>query len=170
MNKYLISFLAVIVLLIAPEVASANDNAWIKNCEDTSVDSGVLIDDTDAANAGKLTTVLKPGHWACADSADATHETVILDVGQCNHVDIFQFDDAIGDGTNSTVVGQVQLCPNAKDDNQSCDSFGLAEFSGNSYLEGLGARKIRIESNGTTDADVVRYEVHCIGSATIRPG
>jgi len=152
--------------MITPEIAGAQEVNWIKSCQDDS--SRDLV--TTTAFPQSETTNLKPGQYACAESITATDVTANLNVSQCNHVDIFQWVDADGDDDDSTIVGQVQVCSNEFDDDSSCDSFGFVEFSGDSYLEGLGARYIRVEVNGTTDTAPARWEVRCVGSAAVRPG
>ena len=164
MNRLLISLAAMVLLL--PGLSSAGDVDWIKSCQQDG--SRDLV--TAAAFPRSETTNLKPGQYACAESITATEVTDQLKVSQCNHVDVFQYDDPDGDADISTVVGQVQICPDSTDDDDSCSSFGLTEFSGDSFLEGLGATYIRIEVNGTTDTAPVRWEVRCVGSSSVRPG
>lgn len=152
-------FTAAALLLFAGP-AFADSEAWIDGCNDSpTANAHALL-------ATPTTSALVPGERACAISATQTNETLVLDVSACNHVDILQFLDADGDGTESTVVGQVQLCPNSFDDDDACDDFGLTVFTASdTFLEGLGASYIRIASAGTTDADLVRWEVRCIGRA-----
>lgn len=161
MIRFLLSIAAITLLLTGP--ALADSEAWILGCSDAlTVNAHALL-------TSNPTTTLIPGERACATSATQTNETLVLDVTACNHVDVLQFLDADGDGTESTLVGQVELCPNIFDDDDACDDFGLTVFGANDeYLEGLGASYIRIKSGGTTDADLVRWEIRCVGSAARR--
>lgn len=149
------------MLLITTGAAWADSEAWIAGCSDSpTANAHALLSET-------TTTRIVPGERACAVSNNQTNETLVLDVSACNHVDILQFLDADGDGTESTLVGQVELCPNSFDDDDACDDFGLTIFgAADTFLEGLGASFIRIKSAGTTDADLVRWEVRCVAKAT----
>ena len=148
------------VLLVAG-AASADSEAWISHCNE----SGTVNDHN--LQATPVITTLAPGERACAESVTQTNETSILHVGRCSQVDIFQYIDADGDGIDSTVTGQVQICPGNNDNDDSCDDFGLAAFTAaDVFLQGLGATYIRIASGGTTDADQVRWEVRCEGNAS----
>lgn len=151
MNR-LIAFL---IILFAFPAMAAEDN-WIQWCKvDASFD---LL-------TAPVVTTLQPGERACAESITQTNVTDELDVSQCDHIDVIQYDDADGDADVSTVTGQPQVCPDARDDDQSCTAMGLTAFSGDTFLEGLGATFFRVASGGTTDTAPVRWEVRCVGKA-----
>lgn len=143
-----------ITLLALPAWAAEDD--WIKGCG---------VDGSFDLNTSPTTTTLQPGEVACAESVTQTNVTDELDVNQCKWVDVWQYDDADGDADVSTVTGQLQVCPDARDDDDSCTAGGISAFSGDDFVMGVGARFIRVASGGTTDTAPVRWEVRCVGRA-----
>jgi hypothetical protein len=150
-------FIMILLAIFASSVTHAAEVDWIGGCN---------IDATFDLEATPIVTVLAAGSFACAETVTQTDVTEVLDVSQCDHIDVLQWDDADGDADLSTVVGQPQMCPNRTDDDDSCDAFALTEFAGNVYLEGLGANFFRIAATGTTDTAPVRWEVRCVGRAS----
>lgn len=161
MLRLLLSTTAALLLLVG--TASADSEAWIAGCSDAeTVNAHALL-------AGPTTVKLLPGERACAISATSTNETLVLDVTDCDHVDVLQFLDADGDGTASNVLGQVQFCPNSFDDDDACDDFAITVFgAADETRTGLSTSFIRVASLGTTDADLVRWEIRCVGRAAGR--
>ncbi len=150
----LLATLLACVFVAMPSGAAEDD--WIKGCD---------VDGSFDLNTTPVTTLLQPGEVACAESITQTNVTDELNVSQCNHIDVIQYDDADGDGDVSTVTGTPQVCPDARDDDDSCTAMGLVAFVGDTFLEGLGARFFRVASGGTTDTAPVRWEVRCVGRA-----
>lgn len=148
--KHILLFLCV---LLMSSTASAAD--WIDSClQDSNRD---LV-----TTSSSIVTTLTPGRYACAETITNTDDTTILSVGGCNHIDVFQYNDPDGDDDISTVTGQPQICPDNTADDSSCGNFGLAAFSGDVYLEGLGVSFFRVQAAGTTDTAPVRWEVRCV--------
>lgn len=144
-----------LILLALPAMAAEVD--WIEGCN---------VDGSRDLNTSPVVTTLNPGDYACAESGTQTDVTDELDVSQCDHIDVMQFTDPNGDGDDSLVSGVPEICSDLVDDDDSCNSMGLTAFSGNTFLEGLGARFFRVASAGTTDASAnVRWEVRCVGRA-----
>lgn len=158
MIKLILSAAVVLFLLSSP--AWADSEAWIAGCDDAAT-----ADDHELA-AVTVTSALIAGERACTTSATSTNETLVLDVSACDHIDVFQFVDADGDGTSSLVIGQIQFCPNSFDDDDSCDDFEVTVFAAADEIRaGLSASFVRIASAGTSDADLVRWEIRCVGQA-----
>lgn len=148
-----ITLLALLVCLAGPVWASEAD--WIGGCNEVAA--------TRALNTVPVVLTIAPGERACAQSVTATDVTAVLNVGRCDEVDVFQFIDPDGDADDSTLVGQVEICPSALDSDSACSDMGITEFSGNTFIAGLGATYVRIEVNGTTDTAEARWEVRCSG-------
>jgi len=154
-NETLKHLLTLLALLLCAPSAWAAEADWIEGCDEDST--------TRALTTVNVTLSLAPGERACAESITATDVTDELNVGRCDEVDIFQYIDPDGAADDSTVTGQVEICPSVIDDDDSCDDFGITAFTGDTFLAGLGATYIRVAAAGTTDTAEVRWEVRCSG-------
>lgn len=160
-TRLLVRCLIGLVLILATStVARADSEPWIQFCnESQTVDAHTLL-------AVPVTSRLIPGERACATSATNTNETLVLSVEACREITVLQFLDADGDGTGSLLVGQVEFCPNAFDDDDGCDDFGITVFgAADEFRSGLSPSYVRVKSAGTSDSDLIRWEIRCIGQA-----
>ena len=146
-----LAIMASLIFLAAPAFAAEAD--WIGGCNEDAT--------TRALEATPVVLSLAPGERACAESITDTDVTDELDVSRCDEVDVFQFIDPDGDADDSTVSGQLEVCPSQIDDDDSCSDMGLTAFTGNTFTAGLGATYIRVAAAGTTDTAEVRWEVRC---------
>jgi hypothetical protein len=150
-------FIMVLLAILASSTTHAAEDLWVKNCE-----LDATFDLVAATGAGVVS--LQPGEFACAESLTATNVTANVSIMDCLHVDITQFIDADGDADDSTVTGLVQICPNAEDDDQSCDEFAYTALTATEQEKNVQGQYVRIKSGGTSDTAPVRWVLFCHGN------
>lgn len=147
--------IAVGVLLGLP----ASGAEWVRNCKDADLD-GTL----NTSGSGFDVNNLSPGGFACADSVSNSDDAEVIDIHQCENVDVFQFADPDGEGTDTAITGTVELCPSrsavADLDEECAPAPGTTVLSGNDAIYGLGGIWLRIEAGGS-GTEIVRWAIHC---------
>ena len=140
--------IALLVLLIAPLVASqAGAASWYLQCDANMPDRRQL----------------EAGQWVCTDVFDIEDDADVIDVSDCENVDIFQFDDPAGDGAE-TITGTVEMCPRMISNDSACAPLpNTSTLSGDDAIYGAGAIYLRIEAGGVdaAETDGVRWMIKC---------
>lgn len=124
---------------IGASAAPAQVGSWRRACE------------TAGSGAGSLSG----GEYACySPAAGASLESAspILNLNQCENVDIFLWDDYQGDGTVCTVTWDIETCPAGAADlatdgikNLACTTLpGITTLSGDDVESNLAASFLRV--------------------------
>jgi hypothetical protein len=130
--------------LVAPGIswsAPAQTATWTRGCQ-----------------AGSTASVLSGGTYACytpASGADDESASPILDVSQCENIDIFLFDDFDGDATACTVTWTIESCPPGSGalatdalKNAACNTLpGTASLTGDDVESNLAAHLVRVHGD-----------------------
>jgi len=162
MNRSVL-ILGLIGALVAPGLANAvpaQVGSWTRGCQ-----------------AGSVVRNLEGGSWACyTPAAGASNEsaTPVLDVSDCENVDLFSWDDFDGDGTVCTVTWDIETCaPGAGSlatdalKNAACTTLpGAAALTADDVESNLAASQLRIHGLAAgVNIDSCRIVVKCAEGA-----
>ena len=149
-------FLILVGVLLGIPASGAE---WVRNCKDDDND-GLL----NTSGSGFDVNNLSAGGFACADSVLSSDDAEVIFINSCENVDVFQWADPDGDGTDTAITGTVELCPSlaaVTDADEECaPAPGTTVLSGNDAIYGLGGIWLRIEAGGS-GTNQVRWALRC---------